>query len=140
MMAGPSRWYLPVKNLPLYKQPRRNCPAGNLRLIHYQTLEPVKNGDLQILSRVKSKFNEDRNFWERLKLWRKSDILEGMEPSEARWGFTRPRDEGDRQRVILAVREMSRATPRLTWLLYEDGNGGKETVLKGGMPAVPCPK
>ena len=109
-------------------------------MIHYQTLEPVRNDDLQILSRIRSKFNEDRNFWERLKLWRKSDILEGLEPSEARWGFTRPRDDGDRLRIVTAIKEMSRVTPRLTWVLYEDGNGGKEIVLKGGMPAVPCPK
>ena len=77
-------------------------------MIHYQTLEPVRNDDLQILSRIRSKFNEDRNFWERLKLWRKSDILEGLEPSEARWGFTRPRDDGDRLRIVTAIKEMSR--------------------------------
>jgi hypothetical protein len=105
-----------------------------LRLIHYQTLEAVEEEDLKLISMVKSRFNEDRSFWERLKLWRKSDMLNDLEPREARWGFTRPRDEEDRRRIMEAIREISSVTPRLTWVVYEDGNGGKEVVLKGGLP------
>jgi len=56
-----------------------------------------------------------------------------MEPGGARWGFTRARDEKDRLRLLTTLRKMSRATPRLTWVMYDEGNGGKEVVLKGGV-------
>ncbi len=104
-----------------------------MKLIHYQTLEDVGEEELRLLLRIKSKFNEDRGFWDRIKLWRKSDILNGLEPSDARWGFTRAKDGDDRRRLILAIRNMSKTTPRLTWVLYDDNNGGKEIVLKGGV-------
>jgi len=107
-----------------------------LKLVHYQTLEAVEPEELQRLLRIKTKFNEDRSFWERIKLWRKSDILQGLEPSGARWGFTRARDDEDKLKVFKTIREMSRTTPRLTWILYEESNGGKEVVLKGGVPVA----
>lgn len=103
-----------------------------MKLIHYQTLEAVAPEELRRLVRIKAKFNEDRCFWERIKLWRKSDILERLKPNGARWGFTRARDDKDRLRLVLTLREMSQATPRLTWVMYDEGNGGKEVVLKGG--------
>ena len=103
-----------------------------MKLVHYQTLETVNPEELQALRAIKEGFNERRGFWERIKLWRKSDILDGLEPRGARWGFTRVRDDEDRLRVVLAMRRMSQATPRLTWVLYDEGDGGKEVVLKGG--------
>ncbi len=107
---------------------RRVC----LKLVHYQTLEAIEPEELRQLTRIKAKFNEDRSFWERIKLWRKSDILERLEPSSARWGFTQARDDEDRLRLLLTIREMSQATPRLTWVLYDEDNGGKEVILRGG--------
>lgn len=101
-------------------------------LIHYQTLEAVGPKELRALCAIKEQFNAGRSFGERIKLWRKSDILEGLKPLGARCGFTRVRDDEDRLQVILALRRMSQATPRLTWLLYDEGNSGKENVLKGG--------
>lgn len=103
-----------------------------MKLVHYQTLEAVEPEELRQLVRIKARFNEDRGFWERIKLWRKSDILERLEPNGARWGFTRARNDEDRLRLVLTIREMSQATPRLTWVMYDEGNGGKEVVLKGG--------
>ncbi|MFH1821414.1 MAG: hypothetical protein ABH852_03095 [Methanobacteriota archaeon] len=103
-----------------------------MKLVHYQTLEAVEPEELRQLVRIKARFNGERGFWERIKLWRKSDILEKLEPSGARWGFTRTRDDEDRLRLVLTLREMSQATPRLTWVLCDECNGGKEVVLKGG--------
>jgi hypothetical protein len=107
-----------------------------MELIHYQTLEAVGPDELQALRVVKGEFNAQRAFNERIKLWRKSDILDGMEPRDARWGFTRARDDEDRLLVVLTVRRMSAATPRLTWLLYDDGDGGREVVIKAGKPVA----
>ena len=85
---------------------------------------------------LKEHFNAGRGFGERIKLWRKADIVEGMEPGDARWGFTQARDEGEKLRVISTIRKMSAATPRLTWLIYDEENSGKEFTLKGGKPAA----
>ncbi len=103
-----------------------------MNLIHYQTLEAVDLEELQALRAVKAQFNEQRSFWGRIKLWEKSDILAGLEPKGARWGFTRVRDDHDRLQVVLTIRRMSQVTPRLTWVLYDEGDGGKEVVLRGG--------
>ena len=103
-----------------------------MELIHYQTLEAVCPEELRALQALKEEFNAQRSFNERIKLWRKSDILEGMEPRDARWGFTQVRSHEERLRVALTVRRMSAATPRLTWVLYDEGDGGREVMLKGG--------
>ncbi|MGC8816452.1 MAG: hypothetical protein ACP5PX_01340 [Candidatus Hadarchaeum sp.] len=82
--------------------------------------------------RIKEKFNENRSYWERIKLWRKSDLLNHLEPSGARWGFSRVKNEKDKMQLLSAIRTMSLATPRLTWIMYDESNGGDEIVLKGG--------
>lgn len=107
-----------------------------MRLIHYQTLETVGPEELRALRALKEEFNSQRSFNERIKLWRKSDILEGLEPRDARWGFTQVRNDEERLRVVLLVQRMSAATPKLTWVLYDEGNGGREVVLKGGKPVA----
>ena len=107
-----------------------------MELIHYQTLEAVDPEELRALRALKEEFNSQRSFKERIKLWRKSDILEGLEPRDARWGFTQVRNDEEKLRVILAVQRMSAATPRLTWVLYDEGDGGREVVLKGGKPVA----
>jgi len=119
-----------------YKQPPRKGSAGKLKLIHYQTLEAVGQEELQTLRRIKDRFNERRSFFDRIKLWRKSDILEGLKPKGARWGFTRVRGEQDWLQVILTIRGLSQATPRLTWVVYDEGNGGREVMLRGGRPVA----
>lgn len=102
-----------------------------MRLVHYQTLEAVGTEELQTLCRIRGWFNESRSFFDRVKLWRKSDIMDGLKPKDARWGFTRTRDEEDRSQLLSVIRRMSQATPHLTWVVYDDGNGG-EFVLRGG--------
>lgn len=103
-----------------------------MKLIHYQTLEPVAKSELRVLRRVKDGFNEGRCFWGRIKLWRKSDIVDGLEPRESRWGFTRVQDEEERLRVLLTLKRMSQMSPDVTWVVYDEGNGGGELVLRAG--------
>ncbi|MEM3420630.1 MAG: hypothetical protein QW315_00020 [Candidatus Hadarchaeum sp.] len=103
-----------------------------MKLVHYQTLESVTPDELKQLIRIKEKFNENRSYWERIKLWRKSDILDRLEPSGARWGFSRVKSERDKMQLLSVLRMMSLATPRLTWIMYDESNGGCEMVLKGG--------
>jgi len=103
-----------------------------MRLVHYQTLEPLRDEELRALQRIKERYNENRGFWERIKLWRKGDILEGLEPADSRWGYTRVRTEAERQRLLLTLRRMSEATPGTTWIIYDEGNGGSELLLRGG--------
>ncbi|HID60806.1 MAG TPA: hypothetical protein EYP46_02970 [Hadesarchaea archaeon] len=103
-----------------------------MRLVHYQTLEAVAGEELQALQRIRSRFNEHRSFVERIKLWRKSDILEELEPKDARWGFSRLHGDKDKPQLLSTLRRMSRATPRLTWVLYDEDNGGEEVMLRGG--------
>jgi hypothetical protein len=109
--------------------------VGKLQLIHYQTLEAVGKEELRTMCRIRDRFNERRSFLNRIKLWRKSDILEGLEPRDARWGFTRACSKEERSKVILALRQLSQATPHLTWVVYEERNGG-EVLLRGGRPVA----
>jgi hypothetical protein len=116
----------------VYKYPSHKAPAGRMKLIHYQTLESIGPEEFQALRRIKEQFNEGRGFWKRIKLWRKSDLLEGLEPRESRWGFTRIEDEQERLRLLLTIKRMSEATPGVTWVVYDESNGGTELVIRAG--------
>ena len=98
--------------------------------IHYQTLEAVEPRELQVLQVIKERFNAGRDSSERIKLWRKDDILTCLEPRKARWGFSKVHD-GGKQRLLRALELMSAATPRLTWIVYDESEL-EEFVLKSG--------
>jgi hypothetical protein len=100
-------------------------------LLHYQTLEAVESGELELLRWIVSEHNARQSSRQRIKLWRKGDILSCLEPQEARWGFTEVQDEEQRWRVMKTLEKMSLAAPRLSWVIYEEGSGG-ELVLRGG--------
>jgi hypothetical protein len=105
------------------------------RILHYQTEEGVNAQEFELLKKVAKKYNGPRrSSCKRIKLWRKSDILSCMRPRDALWGFTKVRDDAERELVFKAVKEMSLASPRLTWVLYEDNGSvrGKEITLKNG--------
>jgi hypothetical protein len=103
-----------------------------MRLIHYCSLEPLDQEDLQRIAKIKEDYNGERSFWDRIKLWRKSDIIDGLEPAEARWGFTRVRSEDERKRLMLALARISQVTPHVTWIIFDDGNGGGEILMRAG--------
>ena len=102
--------------------------------IHYQTLEAVSPNELRALRAIKERFNGGKGFEERIKLWRKDDILACLEPGEARWGFSEVHD-GGRPGLLHALKRMSAATPRLTWVVFDEGER-KELVLRGGEVAA----
>ena len=106
-----------------------------MKLIHYQTVEAVASEELAVLQEIAEEFNARRPIGERIRLWRKDQILACMRPAKARWGFTSV-ENGGREQVLRAIERMSSATPRLTWVLYEEGNGDQELMLKGGMAGV----
>ena len=97
------------------------------RILHYQTEESVKVRELELLKGIMCKYNAPRKSGgERIKLWRKSDILKCLTPPDALWGFTKIRDDGERDLVMKTINEMSIAAPRLTWVLYDE-NGSSES-------------
>jgi hypothetical protein len=100
-------------------------------LLHYQTLEAVESGELEFLKWIAREYNALRSLKKCIKLWRKGDILSCLESQEARWGFTDVQDDDQRWRVMKTLEKMSLAAPRLSWVIYEEGNGG-ELVLRGG--------
>jgi len=105
------------------------------RMLHYQTEEAVSAGEFELLKEVMHKYNAPRrSSGERIKLWRKSDILKCLTPADALWGFTKIRDDAERELMLRAVKEMSMAAPRLTWVLYdEDGSAEDgEMIVKNG--------
>jgi hypothetical protein len=111
-----------------YKEPSFNTSVGAIsRILHYQTEESVKVRELELLKEIMCKYNAPRRSGgERIKLWRKSDILKCLTPPDALWGFTKVRDNGERDLVIKTINEMSIAAPRLTWVLYDE-NGSSES-------------
>ena len=111
-----------------YKEPSFNTNVGAIsRILHYQTEESVKVRELELLKGIMCKYNAPRRSGgERIKLWRKSDILKCLTPPDALWGFTKVRDDGERDLVMKTINEMSIAAPRLTWVLYDE-NGSSES-------------
>jgi len=114
--------------LSTYKEPSFNTNVGAIsRILHYQTEESVKVRELELLKGIMCKYNAPRKSGgERIKLWRKSDILKCLTPPDALWGFTKIRDDGERDLVMKTINEMSIAAPRLTWVLYDE-NGSSES-------------
>jgi hypothetical protein len=105
------------------------------RMLHYQTEEAVRTGEFELLKEVMHKYNAPRrSSGERIKLWRKSDILNCLTPADALWGFTKIQDDADRELVLKAIREMSVVVPRLTWIIFEENGqaGNKEAILRNG--------
>jgi hypothetical protein len=114
--------------LSTYKEPSFNSNVGAIsRILHYQTEESVKVRELELLKGIMCKYNAPRRSGdERIKLWRKSDILKCLTPPDALWGFTKVRDDEERDLVMKTINEMSIAAPRLTWVLYDE-NGSSES-------------
>lgn len=103
-----------------------------MRLIHYLSLDPLDEEDIQRIAKIKEEYNGEKSFWDRIKLWKKSDIIDGLEPGGARWGFTRVRSDAERAKLMNALKKISEVTPQTTWVVFDDGDGGKEIMLRGG--------
>lgn len=100
--------------------------------IHYQTLEPVTPQELGRLRALVKRLNAGRRGGARLKLWKKSDILDCLEPREALWGFIRASNKCERAFVLQALKQLSLVAPRLTWVIYDENGRKQEVLLKEG--------
>jgi len=105
------------------------------RSLHYQIREAVTTEEFKLLKQIEAKYNTKRNWAHgEIRLWKKSWIVKEP-PLNALWGYTKVyRNDGDGKAVIRAIKEMSRATPRLTWVLYDEGDltGGRKLTIKNG--------
>ena len=108
------------------------------RSLHYQTWEAVTADEFKLLKQIEAKHNSKRNWGHgEIRLWKKSWIVRDP-PLNAIWGYTKVyRNDGDGKAVIRAIKEMSRVTPGLTWVLYDEGGltGGRKLVIKKGKVA-----
>jgi len=98
------------------------------RTLHYRTKEAVTAEESGQIRGIVKKYNAGHEWaYENIKLWK--------EASGALWGFTKVNEnDRDRKLVIQAIKEMSKTTPRLTWMFYDEGGPekGKWTTFKGG--------
>jgi hypothetical protein len=100
------------------------------RTIHYQTQEIISQEEHELLLRIVGKYNKSGKWSrERLKLWRTHEAPKpGVE-----WGFTKVGNEAEARLVVSAVKEMSAAIPRLTWVLFDEGKPSKgKIIIKNG--------
>lgn len=106
------------------------------RTLHYRTKQAVAPDDLKALERIVAKYNNEFEWRrERLKIWSSAG---GPFPKGVVWGFTKVADGAEAKRVLRAVKEMSKTTPEMTWLVRDEGGltGGEEIELKRGRMAV----
>lgn len=102
------------------------------RTVHYRTNQSVAPDELKALERIVEKYNNEFDWKrERIKIWSSAG---GPFPSGIVWGFTKVADDMEAKRVLRALKEMSKKTPELTWLVRDEGGltGGGELVLKRG--------
>jgi len=105
------------------------------RTLHYRTKQAATPEELKALERIVEKYNKLHKWRrERMKLLSSAG---GPFPMGVVWGFTKVADDVEGKLVLRAVKEMSKATPRLTWLVHDEGGltGGKELVFKRGKAA-----
>jgi len=100
------------------------------RTLHYRAKEAVTAEEFEQIRKIANKYNAGHKWsYENIKLWRKA--------SGTLWGFTKVNDNNsDRKLVIQAIKEMSKAAPRLTWLFFDEGwlGKGEWASFKGGNP------
>jgi hypothetical protein len=102
------------------------------RTLHYRTKQAVAPDELKALERIVEKYNNEFEWRrERIKIWSSAG---GPFPKGVVWGFTKVDDDAEGKRVLRAVKEMSKATPRLTWFVRDEGalTCGRKLILKRG--------
>jgi hypothetical protein len=102
------------------------------RTVHYRTKQAVAPDELKLLERTVAKYNSGFEWKrERIKIWSSAGF---PFPEGVVWGFTKVADDAEAKRVLRAVKEMSKITPELTWLVCDEGGltGGRWLVLKRG--------
>jgi len=76
--------------------------------------------ELERLKRIEKKYNSSQRWMERgMKIFIEPDPEEKL--SNVVCGFAKVGCDEDAELVLAAVKEMSATTPRLTWLVYDEG-------------------
>jgi len=89
------------------------------RTIHYYTRQAVRDEEFARLERIEKKYNSSLHWIEQgMKIFIEPDVEKS---SKAVCGFTKVICEEDAKLALAAIKEMSAATPRLTWLVYDEG-------------------
>jgi Ni2+-binding GTPase involved in maturation of urease and hydrogenase len=79
----------------------------------------VNAEELRRLERIEKKYNSSRHWMEQgMKIFIELDVDTS---SKAVCGFTKVVCDEDAKLALAAIKEMSAATPRLTWLVYDEG-------------------
>jgi hypothetical protein len=98
------------------------------RTLHYRTKQSVNIEELGRLKRIENKYNSSQRWVERrMKIFIEPDVEESP---EVFCGFTKVGCDEDAELVITAIKEMSAATPRLTWLVYDEGGLTNDVWMK----------
>jgi hypothetical protein len=103
------------------------------KTVHYRTKQAVAPSELKALNMIVDKYNNEFGWRrERIKIWSSPECLF---PKGVVWGFTKVADDAEAKRVLLAVKEMSKTTPDVTWLVRDEGGltNGRELGLERGM-------
>jgi len=81
--------------------------------------EAITVEEFERIQEIADRYNAKHKWaYENIKLWK--------ETNGALWGFTKVNDsDRDRKLVIQAIKEISKTTPRLTWLFFDEGWLGK---------------
>ncbi|MCJ7720181.1 MAG: hypothetical protein MUO36_01810 [Candidatus Hadarchaeum sp.] len=75
--------------------------------------------ELRRLERIEEKYNSLQRWVEQgMKIFIEPDVEDS---SKAVCGFTKVVCDEDAKLALAAIKEMSAATPRLTWLVYDEG-------------------
>jgi len=90
--------------------------------------EAITVEEFERIQEIADRYNAKHKWaYENIKLWK--------ETNGALWGFTKVNDsDRDRKLVIQAIKEISKTTPRLTWLFFDEGwlGKGEWARFKGG--------
>jgi len=99
------------------------------RTLHYRTRQSVSAEELKRLKHIEKKYNSSQHWVERrIKIFIEPCVEKRL--SKAVWGFTKVVCNKDAELVIAAIKEMSAATPRLTWLVYDEGGLTNDVWVK----------
>ena len=98
------------------------------RTIHYYTRQAVRDEEFARLKRIEEKYNSSPHWiGQGMKLFIEPDVEKS---SKAVCGFTKVICEEDAKLALAAIKEMSAATPRLMWLVYDEGGLTNDMWMK----------
>jgi hypothetical protein len=88
----------------------------------------VNAGELKRLKYIEKKYNSSQSWMTR----RIKIFIEPYKKGKLKifYGFTKVGRDEDAEMVLAVIEEMSAATPRLTWLVYDEGGLTKNTWMR----------